>query len=603
MSHTLQLATGNLVSNSGFEGGTTGWSAFGSPSTFAQDNAHPKVGNYALKIISATSTGRGGFTTLSCQSSTVYTVTLNALLTAGTFKLQVNGDVSGALSNNNDLGAANTGFNQTSVTFTTGATDATLTIFILSTTAASTGWFDEVICYQTLINFQDTPNYSLRSFNVAAMGQPYATANLVLDIRGASQNAMFDNLVALKQALELGKRNERKLFSNQYYTPLWLQFQSVTGSTLMQAECFGTDTTNAQGSAIEHVLENPQLILSNRIPQISLALKIRGYFEEQIGQNILASVSQANGAGGSTLGASNVRGDLPAPLKVMVQTPTASQDSLIVAMRTMDGATSFSSRLEIENFTTFGSGVASLTDTNLSPTGAGTTGKQWTVPGTSEQMLARYVFTSTAQIGKLRCLVRCRDNHATTNVRLRVKGGITDGGGTNFQYGDWGDVQKYVNTVAGTTAISLVDCGVITLPPFDGAPKADNDYVIEIWGQADSTSATHTFDLDCVYLLPCNEDANGNGYCLATYPWAAGTGADPTMVITGFDRHAPAYLETTGGVDGVTQNIAGSPLYAPPNQQFLLWCLTFRSSNLRHTLGTNTVTVIAQPRYVLARGS
>ena len=106
MTQILRLVRRVYMGNEGFEGGTTGWSSFGTPSTFAQDSGQKHSGQYALKIVTATSTPRGGKVTVTIKPSTTYVWAVWSYLTAGSFKTQATTNVAGTVLNNADLGAA-----------------------------------------------------------------------------------------------------------------------------------------------------------------------------------------------------------------------------------------------------------------------------------------------------------------------------------------------------------------------------------------------------------------------------------------------------------------------------------------------------------------
>lgn len=449
----------------------------------------------------------------------------------------------------------------------------------------------------TLVDFQDVTDFGLRNWSLYAMGAPYGQARIVLDVRGSSANDLFDNLIALQRALELCLSNWRAYETGTNYTPVYLQFQEVTASNLVQAECFGLDESEG---ALENILAKPETILANRLENITLNLKIRGYFQETSAQS-LDTDSHSNAAGTSTAGASTARGDLPMPLKITCQSPTASQDTMLIAVRTAGDTSSFSPIWEAEGYNARGSGVADLTDANFRGSGA-PQGQRWTPPSTTEIMILRWRAGMTNyRVGRFRCFVRCRDNAAATpNIRIRVRAGLSDG--TSFQYGDYGDVQKYVTTVGGTTAIAWVDCGTIALPHIDIGNSTANYLVLELWAKATSTSTT--FDVDYLALYPAYEDGAGGGLVIAKFPVAMGTGAEPLGVVDANDNVADAYLETSSVLQFVASDIKGQPIYGSPNKQFNVWVVTWISSTGMHTQNaTNSVVIIGTPRYKLARGS
>ena len=450
----------------------------------------------------------------------------------------------------------------------------------------------------TLCDFQDVTKYGLREFSEYSFGQnaQWGVVKLVLDVRGTSQTDALDNLTTLMRTLEACKRNYFLWQASTNYTPIYLQWEgSTVTSAIVQTECFGL-SEDSEG-ALEQVLARPEVFLAGRIENVTVSLKVRPYWEESSAQTLTNAVSTSNAQNGSSSGSASTRGDLPAPLKILVRTPTASQDTLIVAMRSAGTPTGYTAILEAGAYASRGSNVANLTDANLK---AGTP-QRWSPAATSEQLLLRWSASISANnVGTFRVFVRCRDNNATANVKIRARAGLSDG--TNFQYGDYGADAKFVNTVGGTTAISFVDCGVVRVPHVSTGGALATTRIIELRGQA--LAASSSFDIDYALLLPLYEDAVGGGYCAAVMPYAAGTGAAPDLVIDASDRAATAYTETSGVPMFVASNVIGAPLYAMPNQQYVAWYVTLDSSTGRHTHNANnTVTVTCTPRYRLGRGT
>ena len=454
----------------------------------------------------------------------------------------------------------------------------------------------------TLCDFQDVTKYGLREFSEYSFGQSaqFGVVKLVLDIRGTSQTDALDNLTTLMRTLEACKRNYFLWQASTNYTPIYVQWEgSTVTSAIVQTECFGL-SDDSEG-ALEQVLARPEVFLVGRIENVTVSLKVRPYWEESSEQSLVSGATVANAQGTSTSGSASVRGDLPAPLKINVIPGASSQNTLIVAMRSAGAPGSYSALLEAEAATSLGTNVATRTDADFHTASGAPQSIRWTVSagGTSEQLIARWSATMSADnVGTFRVFVRCRDNNATANVKIRARAANLDAS-SNYQYGDYGADAKFVNTVGGTTAISWVDCGVVRAPTVATGGALARTRIIELRGQA--LAATSSFDVDYVLLLPLYEDAVGGGYCLMTLTNLA-TGA--AMVIDANDRSPAAYSEAAATVNHVASNIIGAPLYAMPNQQFYLWYVTLDSTTSRHTHNVNnTVTVTATPRYRLGRGT
>lgn len=459
------------------------------------------------------------------------------------------------------------------------------------------------VAASTLVDFTTLGDYGIRNYGVSAMGSEYGQARITLDIRGTSSADLFDNFIALYRALEQAKRNWFAYEKGVYYDPIFLQFQDANASTLLQAECFGLEDDDGN-KAFENILGVPQTLLAFHYDNVNLTLKIRGYFEETSAQALFSS-TQSNAASTSAAGSASARGDLPMPLKIKVRTATTLQDTVIVAIRTQGTPSSYAAKYEAEAYNTRGSNVADRTDANFSGSGA-PQGQRWTPAATTEQLLLRWRGAFSADTtGTFHVFVRCIDKKATANIRMRVRAGLGDGASSvPYQYGDWGDSLKYVLTPQGTTAVSLVDCGIISIPHIDAGASLPNFYVIELWGKAGSTGAGNELDIDYLLALPCYEGAVGGGFCIATFPNALGSSAAPDGVIDANDRVPDAYMEDTGVIQFIATDIKGNPLYGTPGASFEVWCAVLDSIHLRHTQNvTNTVTITGIPRYRVQRGT
>lgn len=459
----------------------------------------------------------------------------------------------------------------------------------------------------TLIDLQNVANNILSAWEMSPYDEKKVCVedNLTLNITGSSITNFYDNLVTFGRALIDGRDNYYQFQHGLPYTPIFLQFKQDGSSTILQSEWFGGDP-----SPIDNWVSAARRakILDN----FKVKFKRRPYWEETSSQALATSENVSNNGGYYDI--TGVRGDVPTPLTVTVRAGVASQDRVILAAKASGhGQTvgNFVNKYEAEGYTARGTGVADLayhaTNADFSP-GSGTAGQRWTVAGTSELTLLSWDITTNAsdQLGQYRVFVRCRDNKATFNVKIRVRAGIYTTGNSK-QYGDYGAIAKYGdgtgvsgadNSSAGTTAIPIIDCGVITLPPVDTQGVAPSKMILELRGTAVSASGSPTFDIDCVYLMPLYETPMQTGYVMAKYPIDLGTGADPNAVITGADRVSRAYLDAAGVLQYAASEIRGAPIYAWNNKTVRLYVMTQRDSNLRHTQNnTNILTVTAIPRY------
>jgi|GEM_PF-5987638 len=428
----------------------------------------------------------------------------------------------------------------------------------------------------TLVDFQSPSTYATRTFSLRRGSGRWGAAVLVLDILGTSHNSLLDNVIALRRALELARENFELHARGLAYTPVFLNWKPVGATYTVQAECFG-DVDSER--AIENILGSPERIMANRLESILLNLVVRPYLEEQSAQSpALSSSTPDNNMTGVTF--SGVRGDLEAPLKIVVRTDTANQTRVIVGIKTRGTVANFVARYEGES-AALGSGVSVQAVAGFS----GGQGARWSPAGSAnEQNICTWTISANVadQIGTYRVFARVNDLNKKASLRVyAVSGGVS---------GDYGDNPKQVTTANVQT---LVDCGVITLPPSDtsgGVPSS-----ISIVLRASASAAT-TLDVDCIYLMPVNE----GGFMIASFPTALGTGTAPDGIIDANDRAARAYLSTFANAE----DMRGSALMVPPNRGAALFILTMRVSNGAHVItAVSSLTVTATPRYGLGRGS
>lgn len=434
----------------------------------------------------------------------------------------------------------------------------------------------------TLVDLTDSTKWKLVAWN---------DTTLTVHVVGSSADTLLDNYTTLRRALEIANENGRARRKGMSYTPVYLQHQFNGATNLTQSELLG-----GRDKPPRNFLK---LVFKHAVMDVGIELARRPYFEETSAQS-LASGAAANDGTGISLSAA--RGDVGAiPLYVKCRTSLASQDRLIAGVKWQGTVANFTSRYEAEDYAAHGPNVADLTVGALF-SGGGVDGQRWTPSGaTSEQRLLLWRKTTNVadQAGTYAVWVRCRDNKATPGVRLRVRAGIYDG--TSETWGDYADNPKYCKT--GNATIELVYCGTIQFPPLEVGNSTPNGFSIELRGACDASPST--FDIDCVYLIPCDGAGGRPGAGVATMTKTAGTGALPDMVLDANDRMPAGYLETTAGaVLSGAADIAGAPLFVPPNTTAKLFALTQISSTGAHDFaGSNTLTINCTPRTRWGRGS
>lgn len=452
----------------------------------------------------------------------------------------------------------------------------------------------------TLVDFQDATKYQLTQFGTSGMGAPFGAATVRLHFNGTSADVLFDNIITLNRALNDAAENLRLWQAGQTRTPIYLQFQHANGTNLVQAECFGLSEESA--GALESILAVPDMLLANRILDVTLTLKITGYFEETAAVQIASTTLSNNGA---LLTLTNMRGDLPAPLIIKTRTATTSQDRTMAALLGTGTPANWTTRIEAEAYTTRGSNVADRTNANFSTASGAPQGQRWTPGSTTEQELITLHISSNVadNLKPFRLFLRCLENGTAGNTKVRARLGLVVG--STYQWGDYAQARRGVNTNSGTTAVSLIDCGLL-IPP-DVSNLVPSAIAIQIAGKATTTGAGNEFDMDCVYRLPAYDGALGTGLQIATYgssslSVALGSSTTPDGMQDGWLENA--YLWDGTNIQYRASNVQGNWIYGTPNRTQRLIVLTQQSTNERHTQNlTNTITVTYYPRYRLGRGS
>lgn len=452
----------------------------------------------------------------------------------------------------------------------------------------------------TLANLVDGTNYATTSFKPGLQTEAGMVRSAWTgDILGSSINTTIANLNTLQQILLSASDNRDRSLSNRQYTPIFLQLQIPNASGTVQTELFADDKCLKN---FDKLLETP--ILGNIIEEAQIDWLHRPYYEETSLTTLFTTSGISNNGADLSWAAASIKGDLPAPLYIQSRADSTGRDRIHVALRSPIGGTisNFVFGYEAEGYSARGANVANLSDANLSPGGAGVTGQRYTPTGTAEQLLVAIDLSTNQsdQLGQFRVLVRCRDNNATANFTIRAKPAILLSG--TYIYGDWGDAKKSVPAVGGTTALPLVDCGIVSIPALDAVGNVTAAPSIHIYVQA--LTAASSFDIDKIFLLPCYEGGNRSGIVIATYPVAAGNGAAPDMAVDSNDRLPSAYL--VDGSNALTlpaQDLRGQRLFAFPNRAARLFLMTSVSSGLHTWAVTNSVTVKVRPRYRIGRGS
>ncbi len=444
----------------------------------------------------------------------------------------------------------------------------------------------------TLVDLLDTTKYKLMHWSRT----PYSDARkvsdaLTLHALGSTADALNTNLNAIGQTLLSIKQNAAWAEQSKYRVPIWLQVQANGASNLVQAELMGGDE-----DAFQDVLG--PAINSKYLLNLPFKFERRPYFEETSQQSLYSGSAISNN--GSSVSLSGARGNLLMPLYIKNRTSLANQTRMIVGLKTIGGTLSnFVCKYEGDSADAYGSNMGAASSAGSF---SGSAGKRWTPGGAaSDQRLCLWYITSNVQDqqGVYRVMARVRDNATTPKVAIRARGGNYDG--SNVDWGTYPNdgVSKYCVTGNGT--IELVDCGIINLPAVDTAGVTPYGFAIELRGLADS--GVSTFDVDCIYLVPCEGFGKKPGMGILTMRSAAGTGALPDFVLDANDRKPRGYLETTGGaVLATPQDLRGGGIFMKPGTSGLLFVLTQNDNTGAHDIsGTNTLTVTGTARYSMFR--
>ncbi len=446
------------------------------------------------------------------------------------------------------------------------------------------------------VSLDDATTYQVAKYIPSIDGND----EIVLDVLGASVDAVHDNLKALERIV--ANVQERIARGVSYYAPCMLRFQPTGGSYQLESEI--VDAVLARKREYE-VLKRPD---GKRVlTDVSLKLKRRSragfaYFDE-ISSVSLASGSTVSNVGNGAIALATFRGDVPAPLVVTV-TP-ASVTATRVALALAQSGTPANAPVILEADGSTGSytftrdvDAANLVDAQLSG-GVGTRvtplttawarRMYWTLPATNLVDSFRYIHL----------LCRCRDNHGSSPKTLaRARVGIVSGG-TIAAYGNWGALARKTLVVGGTTALPLISLGVLKLPPVDVGVQALQGIAIELHTQSANVA---TFDVDLCVALPCYDGGDGTGLVFASMP--VSLSASARAVVDARDRRGGAYVvDGSGNVLFGKERLHGSPLLLNPSRAARLYVISYKASDETHVLGNNTVDVSVQYRHMLARGA
>ncbi|HEV2412974.1 MAG TPA: hypothetical protein VGS28_04210 [Candidatus Saccharimonadales bacterium] len=178
--------TGNLITNPGFEGGTTGWSAKGS-ATISQVNTQALFGADSLKISTTAAANDGAEYSVNLASSTTYTLSMYIKSGSGnptTLELgrSENGSTNTTCATSQDAFSGQ--WYQDNCTFTTGTTSGSTYIYIDQSDATSrTLYIDNV----DLVQSASVPVYE----------EGHTTFDSNIDVNGSYSQASTTNAAAL----------------------------------------------------------------------------------------------------------------------------------------------------------------------------------------------------------------------------------------------------------------------------------------------------------------------------------------------------------------------------------------------------------------------
>ena len=143
----------------------------------------------------------------------------------------------------------------------------------------------------TLIDFMDLTNYAIFSLSPdLSPKERLANSKIVFDVRGASNDAMIDNFIALNRVLLNAFDNEKRLRRNSPYTPIFLQAALSGQTNTLQSEVFeAVYTPPANWFA--------KAMVASRLEKAEIALSHRPYFEEASAVALQGSPFTANNNG------------------------------------------------------------------------------------------------------------------------------------------------------------------------------------------------------------------------------------------------------------------------------------------------------------------
>lgn len=450
----------------------------------------------------------------------------------------------------------------------------------------------------TIADFNDGTAFEFISYEPDTDAtKEFADDSITFDILGSSTDVLFQNVQKITRAFGDARSNFNDWKRGRNYDPLFLEVQANGASYLLRSEIVDGDFDGRANLLDVDILS---YMATNR----KIRIKRRNYFEESSEVQIATSASIGNF--GTAIPFSAIRGDLPPDLRIKIDSSASSQDRVLVAVKHNGTIASFLPFLECDTTgtsgytVTTGTEAASLTDAQLS----GGKGIRITPTNKTEYLRATIAITSAtdAFATALRILLRARDNSATSpRFYWRARGGIRRSGGSAITYGDWTSPSKALPAIGGTTALPLLDLGLLTFPESGGSSA--QEYIIELWGKTSGSATYPTADIDGLFLLPAFEGGFGeSGFVAVYYPENLSSGALIGEIDSG-DRSLSGRL-----VDGSANFLLpasdqkGARLRPNYNEAGRLFVITTSGSSNLHSSGTHTINAYARPRYRLVAG-
>ena len=424
---------------------------------------------------------------------------------------------------------------------------------------------------------------------------------MVISVSGTSPDNLVNNLNALEQLLQEAQYYKEDENYPKGIVELVFALQGGTNTVRVQV-CGGKVESSKKFLGAS--------TLSNYIDEIPIRVLRRPAWRGTK-ETLALTTSPSDNDANNFAALPSVKGSLPALAIVRVTASggnSANANRVLLALRANRTPANFTHTLQAENYTARDTAVANLSDTNLSPGGAGVTGQRYTPTDTTFKMILRWEVTANVddQKGKFIPVAFVRDNSSVPNYLLQFRAGIKLSSGVfQFppQYATFDKVKtKFVN---GTTEIGALELGQFTNPAYGGTKITPTAIVYELWAKALSTSST-SLDVDMVKFFPIGEARKGRGMIAAEFP--QGIGAN-RVYFDAQEEYDIAYM--TNGSDALlcgANNVPdGAPMWIPAQQAgFRLYGLLTRDAANgakydRTTTLNMSIDVI--PLYVKLRGT